>query len=344
MKKNKNSLRILRIQRVFKQHEFYLFIVIVIYSIFIAFLNPNFISLENLFDLGKSSAVMGIMAVGVFVVLLSGGIDLSFTAIAISGQYIAANALIASGVDNIFLAFLISCTVGISLGAINGFLISHYKIPTLIATLGTSSVFHGALLTIVGTRAINAAQLPNCFKILGSYNVFVLTKPNGVEYGMSVFILIFIFIALLTWIILKYTMLGRGVYAIGGDLNAAIRSAFNVRGIQFFIYCYVGFLAGIAGVLHISLIRYGNPTYLVGDELNVIAAVVLGGTRITGGTGTVIGTIMGMAMLTILNNSLILVGLSSYWHTFFVGLIIVISVSIASYQNSKSTGNITLRK
>jgi simple sugar transport system permease protein len=341
MEKNKT---IPKIKRVLKQHELYLFVVIVFYSIFIAFLNPNFISMENLFDLGKSSAVMGIMAIGVFVVLLSGGIDLSFTAIAISGQYIAANFLIASGVDNIFLAFLISCSVGIALGAVNGFLISYYKIPTLIATLGTSSVFHGALLTIVGTKAINAAQLPKSFKVLGSFDVFVLTKPNGVNYGMSIFVIIFILIALLTWVILKYTMLGRGIYAIGGDLNAAIRSAFNIQRIQFFIYCYVGFLAGIAGVLHISLIRYGNPTYLVGDELSVIAAVVLGGTRITGGTGTVIGTIMGVAMLTILNNSLILVGLSSYWHTFFVGLIIVISVSITSYQNKKSIGNIALRK
>jgi simple sugar transport system permease protein len=341
MGKNRN---IQRIKRVLKQHESYLFVVIIIYSIFIAFLNPNFVSLENLFDLGKSSAVMGIMAIGVFIVLLSGGIDLSFTAIAISGQYIAANVLIASGVDNILLAFLISCSVGIALGAINGFLISYYKIPTLIATLGTSSVFHGALLTLVGTKAINSAQLPNCFKNLGSFDVFVLTKPNGVNYGLSIFVIIFIFIALLTWVILKYTMLGRGVYAIGGDLSAAIRSAFNIQRIQFFIYCYVGFLAGIAGVLHISLIRYGNPTYLVGDELSVIAAVVLGGTRITGGTGTVIGTIMGVAMLTILNNSLILVGLSSYWHTFFVGLIIVISVSITSYQNKKSIGNIALRK
>jgi len=341
MKKNE---RMFKLQRLLKQHESFLFLVIILYSIFITNLNSNFLSFENLFDLGKSSAVMGIMAIGVFVVLLSGGIDLSFTAIAISGQYIAANVLIASGVDNIFLAFLVSCTVGVALGAINGFLISHFKIPTLIATLGTSSVFHGALLTLVGTKAINSAQLPDCFKIFGSYDVLVLTKPNGVNYGLSVFVIIFIFLALMTWFILKYTMLGRGIYAIGGDLDSAIRSAFNVARTQFFIYCYVGFLAGIAGVLHISLIRYGNPTYLVGDELSVIAAVVLGGTRITGGTGTIIGTIMGVAMLTILNNSLILVGLSSYWHTFFVGLIIVISVSLTSYQNKRSIGNIIFKR
>ena len=339
----KNNRRF-KVQKLLKQNELYLFLVIIAYSIFITSINSSFLSLENLFDLGKSSAGMGIMAIGVFIVLLSGGIDISFAAIAISGQYISANVLIATGIDNIFFAFLISCSVGIALGAINGLLISSFKIPTLIATLGTLSVFHGALLTIVGSKAINSAQLPDCFKIFGAKDVLILTKANGVNYGLSIFTLIFIAVALLTWFFLKHTMLGRGIYAIGGDMVAAERSGFNIAKIQFFIYCYVGFLAGIAGVLHISLIRYSNPTYLVGTELSVIAAVVLGGTRITGGSGTIVGTIMGVAMITILNNSLILVGLSSYWHNFFVGLIIVISVSITSYQSKMSIGNIVFRR
>lgn len=134
-----------RIKKLFKQNELYLFLVIIFYSVLITSRNSSFLSLENLFDLGKSSAGMGIMAIGVLIVLLSGGIDISFTAIAISGQYIAANVLIALGVDNIFFAFFISCLVGIALGAINGLLISQFKIPTLITTLGTASVFHGAL-------------------------------------------------------------------------------------------------------------------------------------------------------------------------------------------------------
>jgi simple sugar transport system permease protein len=340
VKNNRN----IQIRRIFKQNESYLFLVIIAYSILVTSLNPSFLSLENLFDLGKSSAGMGILAIGFFIVLVSGGIDISFTAIAISGQYIAANVLIATGIDNIFFAFFISCLVGVALGAINGLLISYFKIPTLIATLGTLNVFHGALLTIVGTKAINSAQLPDCFKMFGAKKVLILTKPNGVNYGLSIFTLIFIAVALITWFILKYTMLGRGIYAIGGDMNAAERSGFNVAKIQFFIYCYVGILAGITGVIHISLIRYGNPTYLVGSELIVIAAVVLGGTRITGGSGTVIGTILGVTMITILNNSLILIGLSSFWNDFFVGLIIVISVSLTSYQSKRSIGNIILNR
>jgi len=332
MTNNKNF----QIQRIFAQNESYLLLIIIAYSIFVTFLNPSFLSPGNLFNLSKSSASMGVLAIGVFVVLLSGGIDISFTAIAISGQYIAVNVLIASGVDNIFFAFLISCLVGVGLGAINGLLVSYFKIPTLIVTLGTLNVFHGLLLTVVGTKAVNSAQLPDCFKAFGATNVFTLTGPDGVNYGLSIFTVIFITVALLTWFILKYTMLGRGIYAIGGDVEAAERAGLNVARIKFFIYCYVGILAGIAGIIHVSLIRYSNPTYLVGTELSVIAPVVLGGTRITGGVGTVIGTILGVAMITLLNNSLILIGLSSFWQEFFTGLIVAISVSLSSYQSRRS--------
>ncbi len=325
-----------QIRRIFGQNESYLLFIIIAYSVLVIFLNPSFLTLENLFDLGKSSASLGIMAIGVFIVLLSGGIDLSFTAIAISGQYIAANVLIATGVDNILFAFLISGLVGVCLGALNGLLISYYRIPTFIVTLGTLNIFHGFLLTVVGTKAINSAQLPKCFKIFGAKNVLTLVKPGGGSYGVSVFTAIFIAIALLSWFILKYTRLGRGIYAIGGDREAAERAGLNVARIQFFIYCYVGILAGIAGILHVSLIRYSNPTYLVGSELSVIAPVVLGGTRITGGTGTIIGTVLGVALITLINNSLILIGLSSFWQGFFTGVIVAISVSLSSYQSRKN--------
>jgi len=324
-----------KIKRIFSHSEIYLFFIIIIFSIILTSINPSFLTLENLFDLIKSSAGMGILAVGFFIVLLSGGIDVSFTAIAIAGQYISANVLMATGVDNIYLAFLISCSVGILLGAINGLLISVFKLPTLIVTLGTLSAFHGALLAFVGTKAINTAELPDCFKVFGHNNIFVLTRADGTSYGLSVYALILLGVVIMSWLILKYTMLGRGIHAIGGNRDSAVRAGFNIVGIQFFIYCYVGFLAGIMGVMHISLLRYSNPMYIVGTELGVIAAVVLGGARITGGTGSIIGTLLGVAMISILEKNLVLMGLSSYWHQLFVGLIIIISVSITSYQNKR---------
>ncbi len=333
-----------KIKKIFKHSEIYLFLIIIVFSIVIASINPAFLTLENLFDLIKSSAGVGILTIGFFIVLLSGGIDLSFTAIAIAGQYISANVLMASGVDNIFLAFLISCSLGIFLGAINGLFISIFKLPTLIVTLGTLSTFHGALLAFVGTKSINTAELPDCFKVFGHKNVLVLTRANGTSYGLSVYALILIGVVIFSWLILKYTMLGRGIYAIGGNRESAVRSGFNIVGIQFFVYCYVGFLAGIMGVMHISLLRYSNPMYIVGTELTVIAAVVLGGARITGGTGSILGTLLGVIMISILKKNLVLMGLSSYWHEFFVGLIIIVSVSITSYQNKRrSMESLTFR-
>ncbi len=334
----------MRIKNLLKYNETYLFLIIVIFSAVITGINPVFFTVENLFDLLRSSSGTAILAVGVFVVLLSGGIDVSFTAIAICGQYIAVNVLIRSGIDNIALAFLVSIGLGILLGTVNAVFISIFNLPTLITTLGTSSLFHGALLEFVGTKSINVGGLPESIKTFGKMNLFTVTKADGSSYGLSVFFLILTGVVILTWVILKYTMVGRGIYAIGGNKEAAIRTGFNVRRTQFFIYGYAGFLAGIMGVMHLSLIRYSNPNYLVGTELSVIAAVVLGGTRISGGTGTLTGTLLGVTLITILEKNLTLIGLSSYWQKFFIGLIIVIGVSVTYAQNKIATRkNLSMR-
>lgn len=323
----------MRPQRLFRQTELYLFFVLIAFSAILTIINPSFLTFENFFDLIYSGAGTAILAIGVFIVLLSGGIDVSFTAIAIAGQYVSVNVLIASGIDNIYLAFLISCSLGIALGSINALLISIFELNTLITTLGTLNVFHGALLSFVGTKAINVGQIPDSYKEFGSIDIIRIMRPDGTSYGLSIYALIVLGIAVMTWLILRFTMLGRGIYAIGGNREAAKRAGFNIVGIQFFIYCYVGFLAGIMGVLAVSIIRYSNPLYIVGEELNVIAAVVLGGARITGGSGSIIGTLMGVAMIIILQKNLVLMGLSSYWHQFFIGLIIIGGVSITYYQN-----------
>ena len=122
-------------------------------------------------------------------------------------------------------------------------------------------------------------------------------------------------------------------YAMGGNMEAVKRSGYNIRRTQFFIYCYVGLLASIMGIIHVSLIRYSNATYIIDSELlHVIAAVVLGGASILGGSGTLTGTLLGVVMISILEKNLVLLGLSSYWQQFFVGLIIVLGVSITHIQ------------
>ena len=322
------------VSKLFKRNETYLFFVILIFSFVVTVINPSFLTIENLFDLIKSSSGMAILAIAFFIGLLSGGIDISFPAIAIAGQYIAVNTLIALGVDNLLLAFVISCAVGTAMGAINAFFISTFRMQALIVTLGTANIFHGALLVFVGTRAVNTGQLPDCFKAFGHLQVLTLTRADGTVYGLSIFAVLLLGIILLTWFILQRTLLGKSVYAVGGNYESSKRAGININNTLFFVYSYIGFLSGIMGVMHLSLIRYSNPNYIVDTELlKVIAAVVIGGAKITGGSGTLTGTLLGVIMMVILEKNLVLIGLSSYWHQFFTGFIIVVGVSITHYQS-----------
>ena len=318
---------------IFRRNELYLFLVILVFSAAITIVNPAFLTVENMFDLIRSSSGMAILAIGFFIVLLSGGIDVSFPAVAIVAQYITVNILIASGVDNLWFAFAMAAAIGIAFGAVNAFFISMFKIPTFIVTLATMNIFHGAMLEFVGTKAINAGQLPHAFKTFGLTYLFSLPRGDGTYYGLTVFIAILVGIILITWLILRFTVLGRVIYGMGGNAEAVKRAGFNLTRVNFFIYCYAGLLASVMGIIHVSLIAYSNATYIINSELlHVIAAVVLGGASIMGGSGTLTGTILGVIMISILEKNLVLLGLSSYWQQFFVGLIIVLGVSITHIQ------------
>lgn len=332
------------IRRIFKRNETFLFLIIILFCIVLSFASKSFFTIENWFDLIRNGSEIVILSIGVFVVLLSGGIDLSFTAIAIIGQYVATRVLVSTGIDNLLLAFLISCILGILLGSINGLLISYFKIPTIITTLGTLSIFHGALLMFAGSKAYYADYIPECYTRFGQMSIFVITKADGTKTGLSIFVLILTGIILITWFILKFTMLGKGIYAIGGNKDSAERSGFNVMKIQLFVYCYMGFLSGIIGIMNASRMRMVLPASIVGIELMVIAAVVLGGARISGGYGTILGTILGVVIILILNNNLVLIGLSSFWSEFIIGLVIIIGVTVTSIQAKREGKKIAIFK
>jgi simple sugar transport system permease protein len=318
---------------IFKRNEFYLLLVILVFSAAITIVNPAFLTIENMFDLIRSTSGMAILAVGFFLVLLSGGTDISFPAVAIVAQYISVNAILRLQIDNIWLAFGIAIAVGVAFGSVNAFFIAVFRIPTLIVTLATMNIFHGAMLEFVGTRAYNAGQLPNCFKAFGLINILSLPRGDGTYYGLSIFFLIISGVVLVSWLILRFTVMGRVVYAMGGNPEAVRRSGYNLLRVQFFIYCYVGLLASVMGVMHVSLISYAVPTYIINSELlHVIAAVILGGASILGGTGTLTGTLLGVVMIAILEKNLVMLGLSSFWQQFFTGLIIVLGVSITHIQ------------
>ncbi|MEA2021000.1 MAG: ABC transporter permease [Candidatus Caldatribacteriota bacterium] len=317
--------------KMFKKFEFFLFLIIVALIVFFAFSTENFFTLENLLDLLISYSFLGIMAAGMLVVLISGGIDLSFTAIATVAQYIMAIIIIDYS-GNLFSAFLVAGIVGIVLGGTNALLIYYLKAPAMIITIATLNLFYG--VTIFITRGRWIYNFPDWFN--QSHNVFSFTAADGTYYGIPLPVILLVLVFILTYIILKYTILGRKIFAMGGNIEAARRAGFNILGLTIFVYSYIGFLSGIGSVGQVLILHSVQPNAIVGRELEVIAATVLGGASLAGGAGSVLGTALGVALLAIVWNGLIIMGVSSYWHKLIIGLIIICSVGINAYNRKRN--------
>lgn len=318
------------------RHETYVLIAIVIFSLVITAINPSFFTLENLFDLLKSYSLMGTFAIGMLFVLISGGIDISFTAIATVSGYVIAVLLLNMGDQlNVFLVFLIAGGIGIALGFLNAVIIHFFKIPAIITTIATLNVFYG-LLTVV-SKGKWLYGFPTWFGDFATIRVFTLYTPEGIPYGLSVITLIWIALVLVSWFILRYTILGRSIYAMGGNVNSAQRAGFNIFGITAFVYSFMGLMAGIGSVIQALLVQTVAPNSLVGKEMDVIAAVVLGGASMLGGSGSILGTILGVTLIAIMGNGLTLMHVPALWYKVVIGLVILISVGVSAYRRKTST-------
>jgi len=306
---------------------------IIALSIFIGLVNPSFFSTANVFRILRATIILGMFAMGVLIVLISGGIDVSFPAVAVFAMYVTVS-LIRSGAlpDNLLLSYGVSALIGLGLGLFNAVFIAWLRLPTLIVTLGTLSLFRGVLLFFVGSQRIRIAEVSPSLTELSRANLLTVENPGGGLANLHLAFAFLIVLALIVWGLLRYTMLGRAIYAIGGDREAAERVGFNITRIQFFIYGFVGLLAGITGFTFAALSREADPFSIVGMELDVIAAVVLGGASITGGRGSVIGTLLGVLLITLMSSSLVLLGISSDWQRFVVGLLIIIGTTIPVLQ------------
>jgi simple sugar transport system permease protein len=282
---------------------------------------------------------MGLLAVGVLVVLLSGGIDISFTANATAAQYVMAYLLVNNLEMNIFLAILIPCVIGVALGGINAALIYFLNAPPIIITISTLNVYFGVLQFISGGKWLY--NFPLWFRNFSKVSVLKLVNPDGIPYGLSILTIIWIAIIVFTFFILRYTTLGRKIYAMGGNMEAAKRSGLNVLQLQMFVYCFMGFLAGIASIIQALLAQTVAPNAIMGRELEVIAAVVLGGASLAGGTGSLVGTLLGVSLIATITNGLTLMRVSSYWQNVFIGLIIIISVSVTAQQRKAVARRVT---
>jgi simple sugar transport system permease protein len=208
--------------------------------------------------------------------------------------------------------------------------------------LGTLSLFSGVMITFIGSTNITPREMPSAISNFGSARIFELTLANGNIYGLSVFIIPVVICVILTWFILYKTMIGRSVVAMGNSIEAAKRAGFNLLLLRLFVFCYVGFLAGVMGVIFVAEVNWVNPVTLVGDELTYIAAVVIGGAKLTGGEGKILGTLLGVTIVRLLSSTLVFLGLTSSWNGFFTGIILLLSVAFTSYASRlRSRRNLT---
>ena len=320
------------LRRIVRANEFYLLLVIVALAVVIQARSGQFFTANNIVDIANAMVVPGIFAVGAFMVLVSGGIDVSFPALASLAVYATTRILVdAQWGGGIWLPFLLAIAIGGVLGAFNGLFASRFAVPVLIITLGTASVFSGIMQGVLGS--VQIPNIPPAMSEFGRASLFVAKNPeSGLTSNMPVSFLLLIAVVAGAFVLLRYTTFGRGIYALGGDESAASRAGFNVRRIKFWLYVIVGAVASIAGVVRTSMMDQMHPTNLLGLELMVIAAVVLGGTAITGGTGTLTGAMLGTLLIVIVQNSMILVGVPTFWQGFALGVLIIVGTGISAVQ------------
>lgn len=310
-------------------------LVLIAAMVLIGLINPAFWSLSNLFSLARSNVIVGLMALGVLVVMISGGIDVSFPAFAVAAMYLTIRAMLAWHWHGVVGPFALAVAIGLALGLVNAFFVSRLRMIPLIVTLGTGAAVRGALLGLVGTSQINIDRMPQELIAFGNTTLITLAGPDGTHFGLSAMIIVYLLLALLVHLFLTRTLPGRGVYALGSAAEAARRVGFSPTRIIFTVYGLAGALAGCAGLLHGSMIWLANPRDFVGVELDVIAAVVLGGASIFGGRGSVLGTLLGVFMLVMVSNSLILMHIATTWQRIVVGSIIITATTVTALRDRR---------
>lgn len=292
--------------------KYSLILVIAILIILFAFLNPVFVSPSNLLNLVDQVSIIGIVALGMTVVILSGGIDLSVGSIVAFSGIILAMCL-ARNIP-VFFSMIICLGTGIGLGLINGFFIAYGRVPAFISTLGLMSIGRGAALYITSGKSVS--DFP------GQLQAFV----TGSIVHIPVSIVVFIGFGLLLLIFLKFTYWGKYIYAIGGNEKAAWLSGIDVKSYKLLVYAISGLASAIAAMLLVGKLGSAQPQAGNMYELNAIAAVVIGGASLSGGKGSVEKTFLGILILGILQNGFSILNIASFYQQILVGFVIIFAV------------------
>ena len=321
-----------QLRRLTRRNELYIFLVALALSLLIELRSGQFFTANNLVDLASAMIVPGMFAAATLMVIISGGIDVSFPALASLTSYATTKILLDSGyTGGMWLPVVMSLAMGALLGAFNGVFIGYFGLPAMIVTLGSSSVFKGLMQGAL--NSVQLAVIPEGMRAFGTDALFVAANPvSGLTSRMPVAFLVLMAVLLLVFFLLRFTFFGRGVYAIGGNEASAHRAGFNTRRTKFFLYVMAGMVASMAGLIRTCMMQQNHPTNMLGMEMNIIAGVVLGGTAITGGAGSVTGCVLGTLLIVIVENSMILMGIPTIWKRVFVGALIIIGTGVSAWQ------------
>ena len=292
--------------------------------VYFSFSTPRFATVNNLLTIFVAAAPLALIALGQTIVILTGGIDLSVgSVIAISAM---ASAFVAKNVtDNIWVAVLVALLIGLFCGSVSGFLVAVVRVPPFIATLGVMTAASGFAYVIGNGAPING--LPPSFGALANTHILGLTIPVIV---MIVGIIVFA-------VLMKRTTYGLRVYAVGGNEQAARVAGVRTPAILFSVYAVSGTLAGLSGLMLASRVISGPPNLGVGYELDAIAAAVIGGASLSGGRGSIWGTVMGLFLIQLLNNGLDMMIVPAYWQKVVKGLLIASAVAIDVWSTGRRT-------
>jgi simple sugar transport system permease protein len=318
--------RLLRV--LFGRTETALGAAIVVAAVIFSMASPYFLTMPNLVDLVEAYSVTTILAAGVFVVLVSGGIDISFTATASAAQYLAAYLMVRQGLPAVP-ALAASALLGIALGSVNALLTYHLRVVSVIVTIATASIYYALLIYF--TNAEEIYNLPDWWSNGVSFLRYETVDGDIVKITLP--IVVMAIVVAFTQYLMSQTRIGRQVYALGGNPEAASRVGIDILRVQIFAYGYLGLLAAVAGFVQAGRVHQAVPTAMKGEELDVLAVAILGGASLVGGVGSVGGVLLGVLFLAMLQNGLNLIGVSSYFFGVVIGLAILVSISMTGYAD-----------
>lgn len=311
----------------FNTAEFYskwgIFLIFVVMFVVFSIINHNFVTGSNIRNVIRQVVVITIMACGEQLMLISGLVDLSPGRVLAFAGTLSAYTIAATG--NLFLALVVGLVLGTAFGALNGMLITTFNIPAFIATLASMQIADGGIMAI--TMGKNESNLTEGFKFLGQGYIGFIPFP----------IIIMVIVLVITYIILAHTSIGRGLYAIGGNENAAKAAGINVRLVKFFACTFSGFCAGLAGIILMARMSSGQPAAGEGMEMDAITAVIVGGTSMSGGVGKIQNTIIGSLIIGIIKNFMNLMNINSSLQDVVLGILICVAVIIdVQVRNAQS--------